>query len=153
MIGKLISSPIAWLQEHLSSRPERRVFEEERLVVDATEQIIKAMDGSGMSRAELARLLETSRANVTQLLDGRRNLTLRTLARIAFELDHRVEMSLRPLEEYGVKPLDLSEPVIYWTPEFVSHSEDQIDLLVADKGALEGDMSAIGTTGEYPLAA
>ena len=50
------------------------------LIVSVTEQIWAAMEAAGMNKAEVARALETSKANVTQLLSGQRNMTLSTLA-------------------------------------------------------------------------
>lgn len=52
------------------------------LIVSVTEQIWEALEASEMSKADLARALQTSKSNVTQLLDGTRNMTLSTLADI-----------------------------------------------------------------------
>lgn len=52
------------------------------LIVSVTEQIWEALEASEMSKADLSRALETSKSNVTQLLDGTRNMTLSTLADI-----------------------------------------------------------------------
>jgi plasmid maintenance system antidote protein VapI len=63
----------------------------ERLILEATEVIHELMVKEGVSRAELARLLHTSRSNVTNMLDGR-NMTLRTLAEVARVLGHRLRV-------------------------------------------------------------
>ncbi len=60
-------------------------------------RITAAMEASGVTRAELARRLGTSRAHVSALLNGERNLTLRTLREIASALDMRLEVDLTPL--------------------------------------------------------
>lgn len=74
----------------------RRRREQDRLVRAATEELGRAMAEAGISRADLARVLGTSRANVTAILSGERNLTLRTLADLASALGRRVEVSLEP---------------------------------------------------------
>jgi transcriptional regulator with XRE-family HTH domain len=48
-----------------------------------------------ISEAELARRLGVSRAYVTQLLGGKPNMTLATLAKIAIALDCEVQTTLR----------------------------------------------------------
>jgi len=54
----------------------------------------------GVSQSELARRLGTSRAHVTQILSGRRNLTLHTLAHVAAAAHCQVRLSVRPAN-YG----------------------------------------------------
>jgi predicted nucleotidyltransferase/DNA-binding XRE family transcriptional regulator len=74
-----------------------RGHEQERLVLEATDRISEAMEEAGISKADLARMLGTSRAHVSTLLSGERNMTLRTLADLAYVLGRRVEISLEPL--------------------------------------------------------
>jgi len=85
-----------WIERQSVTPKARRLYEQERLVAWATEKISEAMEEGNVSKADLARLLETSRANVTALLSGGRNMTLRTLADVACVLGHRVEVSLPP---------------------------------------------------------
>ena len=61
---------------------------EEDFILEITETICRCMTDSGVNRAELARRLGTSRANVTQILGGR-NFGVRTLARIAHALGRK----------------------------------------------------------------
>ncbi len=67
----------------------------EGLLWDVTEAIARAMDRRGITRAELARRLGTTPANVTQLLRGRRNMTLKSLARVAAALGMEPVIRLR----------------------------------------------------------
>lgn len=87
----------AWTQRQSLTLEDRRLYEQERLTLWATELISEAMDDGQISKADLARLLGTSRANVTALLSGQRNMTLRTLADVACVLDQRVSVTLEPL--------------------------------------------------------
>lgn len=65
----------------------------EGFVLEASEVIARAMKEKQVSRADLARRLGKSRAWITQVLSGRANLTLRTLAEIAWSLG--VELRLQ----------------------------------------------------------
>lgn len=82
------------------TRPERpttyeQLKEQERLILEATEVISRCMQERGVSKAELARRVGRSRAYLTQVLSGSRNMTLRTLADLAHALDCRVTMSAK----------------------------------------------------------
>lgn len=74
----------AWLDE---SAKNRHLLAQEALILEVSEAIWAALEKLEMTKADLSRALGSSKANVTQLLDGRRNMTLRTLADIAFTLD------------------------------------------------------------------
>lgn len=56
------------------------VYAQEAAMIDAAELIARALEASGLSRADLARRLGVSRAEVTARLKGERNITVRTLA-------------------------------------------------------------------------
>lgn len=56
------------------------LYAQEAAMVDAAELIAGALEASGMSRADLARALNISRAEVTARLKGERNITVRKLA-------------------------------------------------------------------------
>jgi antitoxin component HigA of HigAB toxin-antitoxin module len=68
----------------------KRMLRQEELIVDAQEEIARAMNRMAANRAQLAEGLGKSRAFVTQILSSGRNLTLRTWADIATALGHRV---------------------------------------------------------------
>lgn len=73
----------AWLDK---SEQNPRLLAQEALILEVSEAIWDALEKLKMSKADLARALGSSKANVTQLLDGSRNMTLRTLSDIAFTL-------------------------------------------------------------------
>jgi transcriptional regulator with XRE-family HTH domain len=79
----------SWINE---SDDNARLFAEEGLILDASEAVWLALKESEMSKSDLAKLLGTSKANITQLLNGNRNMTLRTLAAIAHALEFKVEV-------------------------------------------------------------
>jgi transcriptional regulator with XRE-family HTH domain len=85
-----------WLSE---SRENQRLFAQEGLILEATEELWAAMERTATNKADLAKLLNTSKANITQLLNGNRNLTLRTLADIAFALGQTVRIEIASAEK------------------------------------------------------
>ncbi|HEX8693457.1 MAG TPA: helix-turn-helix transcriptional regulator [Longimicrobium sp.] len=99
-----------WTERQTATPEARREYEQERLVLWTTEQIAGLMEQAGVSRAELARMLGTSRANVTALLSGARNMTLRTLAEVCHALGRRAEIRLEPLGELGESPVEETPP-------------------------------------------
>lgn len=74
-----------------------RLLEEERLILQAQELLCTLMERDEVSRAELARRIGSTRAHITQLLSGNRNLTLRTLAGLSHALGHRVALGIAPV--------------------------------------------------------
>jgi transcriptional regulator with XRE-family HTH domain len=93
----LASSELSWVDQQRADPEIARLHEQERLLIWVTEEICEYMDSAGLSRADLARRLGTSRANVSQLLSGERNLTLRSVADIAWACDARVKIQLHAL--------------------------------------------------------
>lgn len=79
------------LMDRFRKTPE---FELEGMLLSVNEQICKTMDDRGLSKSDLANLLNNSPAWVTKLLSGDQNLTLKTLATIACVLDLTVEINL-----------------------------------------------------------
>lgn len=63
-----------------------KLAEEERLIAEVTEAIWAAMEDAGCSKTELAQRLGASKGYVSQVLNGSRNMTLRTLADICHAL-------------------------------------------------------------------
>jgi transcriptional regulator with XRE-family HTH domain len=85
-------------EEFISDPKQRRVFEREALSLEATELIAALMEQGGVNRTELAKKLESSKAHVSQVLTGSRNMTLHTLADYLFALGHRAQIDAFPLE-------------------------------------------------------
>jgi plasmid maintenance system antidote protein VapI len=82
-----------------------RMFKEARQSVDYwvavpidefAEDVCVLMEKQGVSRAELARRLGTSRAYITKLLGGNANFTLETMTKVAMALGAAVHVHLAP---------------------------------------------------------
>jgi ribosome-binding protein aMBF1 (putative translation factor) len=88
-----------WINRQTTTPESHQLYEQERLVLWTAERVSKTMEKTSTSAADLARMLETSHANVTELLSGDHEMTLRTLAKVAYMLGQRVVISLEPLHE------------------------------------------------------
>ena len=85
------------LKDWLGEEPERaRLFAQEQLIVAVAEHIWEQMEQGGKNKSDIAAALGRSKAFITQLLNGTRNMTLRTLSDIAFALDSEVDVRFRP---------------------------------------------------------
>lgn len=88
--------------EQFIENPEnRRIYEQERLLGDATELLSRVMEVTRTKRGELAQRLGHSKAYVTQILRGNQNLTLRTLADAFLALNYRLVVVAEPLTAAG----------------------------------------------------
>jgi transcriptional regulator with XRE-family HTH domain len=77
----------------VSSTEEQRLYQHERLLVEATELISRMMEAERISRSQLADRLGKSKAFVTQTLRGKKNMTLRTLADFAWAIGYSVQLT------------------------------------------------------------
>jgi antitoxin component HigA of HigAB toxin-antitoxin module len=85
------------LDQFIANPENRKIYEQERLLVDATELLSTVMETTGTKRTELAQRLGKSKAYVTQILRGNQNLTLKTLADAFFALNHRLLVVAEPM--------------------------------------------------------
>jgi hypothetical protein len=97
----------------------RRLFQQERLILEVTESICEVMEKTSTSRSVLARLLGRTKGHITQLLSGRRNLTLRTWADMMTALGHQATVSYAPLTSeanvhYSIPTTPEVEVVAHW---------------------------------------
>lgn len=73
--------------DELMANPEfRKAFAIEGAIADASQLICDLLESKNMKQADLARLLGKTPAYVSQLLSGKTNVTLKTLAEVAYEL-------------------------------------------------------------------
>jgi transcriptional regulator with XRE-family HTH domain len=86
------------LHREILSHPEaRRAYEEETLYGEATETIAALLYSLQISKHEFAERLGVSPGRVSQILSGKANLTLRTLASMAWALGMHVTLAIEPL--------------------------------------------------------
>jgi len=78
-----------------------RVWQQERVIFEITERLCELMEEHRVSRSELAKRLRCSRGRVTQMLDGTRNMTIRTVSDLFWALGHQFHGMDRPLSTAG----------------------------------------------------
>ena len=71
----------------------RKLLAQEELILEVTETICELLEKEKISRKELADRLGKSKGFVSQLLNGGRNLTLRTVADILHVLGYRAYLT------------------------------------------------------------
>lgn len=69
-----------------------RYLAEERALIEATELIADRLEERGMKRSALADRLGIGRSEITQRLNGKRNLSIKTLAAMLHELGYRIRI-------------------------------------------------------------
>ena len=87
------------VEKFIEDAERRRIFEQESLAFEATELISSLMEEQKIKKSDLAKRIGKSKAYVTQLLGGTRNMTLHTFADLVFALGHRVEFNVAPQSE------------------------------------------------------
>lgn len=85
-----------WFQKKLEGFRDDSDCYAEELILDLTEQVISTMKKLDLNRTELAGRLGVSKAHVTRLLNGNRNITLKTMAALARALGCDVAVDLCP---------------------------------------------------------
>lgn len=102
------------MSESISTSPprhpkRRRVYEQERLIAEVTENILALLAAAGVSQRELAGRLGITEARVSHIVRGR-NLGLRSLSDIAWALGYRFELVPVPSEREGTPARNDPEP-------------------------------------------
>jgi len=77
----------------------RKLLAQEELILEVTETICDILEDEKISRKELADRLGKSKGFVSQLLNGGRNLTLRTVADILHVLGYKVSLTPQKLKQ------------------------------------------------------
>lgn len=96
-MNTIVTDPKGYnFEEGLARAKTRLAYYEEdiRLVISA--RLIDALEAQRISRSDFARRLKVSPAYVTKILRGNANLSLESLAKIAFALDMRWECLMVP---------------------------------------------------------
>lgn len=97
---------------------EMKLYLQEKLILEVTECIADFMQRKGIKKSELAKKLDKTKGYITQLLNGRANMTLRTVADVMWALDCSLTVDVHPLGfetriESGVE-YDLPSEADFW---------------------------------------
>jgi len=90
--------------EELTDTPEElRLYLQERAIEAVTAMICRLMEKKGVSRSQMADRLGKVPGWITQVLDGEKNKTIRTLSDLLWVLDETLEFSTRPVASLGAQ--------------------------------------------------
>jgi transcriptional regulator with XRE-family HTH domain len=101
------------LEKYLEDPEFARLMAQGDLIMEVTETLCELLEKEKVSRKELADRLGKSKGFVSQVLNGGRNLTLRTVADILHVLGYKV--SLIPYKEGQEEQCDIHEPQLWHT--------------------------------------
>ncbi|MBW2053975.1 MAG: helix-turn-helix transcriptional regulator, partial [Deltaproteobacteria bacterium] len=87
---------MALIEEHLKDKEYHRLYNQERVILEVTEALCEYMEDHDISRIGLARRLNKNKSFISQVLNGGRNLTLRTLADFLWALECEPRFNLVP---------------------------------------------------------
>lgn len=104
------------VQDDMQDTDFRKLLAQEELILEVTEFICKLMGDKNITRKQLADLLGKSKGFVSQLLNGGRNLTLRTVADIFYVLEYKIPQITARKE---VRQKEVSEIIEFstWQPK------------------------------------
>jgi transcriptional regulator with XRE-family HTH domain len=89
--------PKSYFEEFIADSSRRRLIHQEMFILEATECLARLLEREGVSKAELAERLGKSKAFVTQVLAGGRNMTMRTFADILTALGYQGKITAQPI--------------------------------------------------------
>jgi len=116
-----------WFKQLLEEGENDPDYLTEKVLLEVTEQIYRRMQDAGLRASDLADRLGVSRSFVSQLLNGKPNMTIRTLVGVAHALDQRVHVNLRPA---GARAI-VSEYNRRLTEVCPVHEEDRLEVSLA----------------------
>ncbi len=107
------------------------------LIMEVTETICELLEKEKVSRKELAERLGKTKGFVSQLLNGGRNLTLRTVADILHVLDYKVSLTPQKIRQesnviqFQTRQTNPKRPNHNWEPLEVSNADNYRDKTAA----------------------
>lgn len=93
--------------ESVSAEEQLSIYED--VVMNTTEDLLCRMDDCAISRAEIARRVGKSRSTISRMLDGDRNMTLRTLVKLAAALGMRPRITFVDIRSGDDRVVSLRE--------------------------------------------
>jgi len=96
--------------DELMQNPEfKRLYAIEGLIADTAQMISDLLEKRRIKQADLARRLNKTPAFVSQLLNGKANMTVHTLAEVIFALEATVKISAQDLSASACEEVDESQ--------------------------------------------
>ncbi len=85
------------VEEFISTPEGKAAFEQERAILEVTILIRRILKEENLTKSDLASRMNRSKSYVTQLLDGRANMTVRTIADVMTALGRSLHFADGPL--------------------------------------------------------
>lgn len=106
-----MAKAFGWLKEERTKRGKDYKYYLYRLINETTFKIESLMELHNLSKKQLAERLGVSKATVSRILSGNRNMTLETLTKVAYALGCRPQIELKPLiaDEFEEIEVNLQE--------------------------------------------
>ncbi len=124
------------LDKYLEDPEFARLMAQGDLIMEVTETLCELLEKEKISRKELADRLGKTKGFVSQLLNGGRNLTLRTVADILHVLGYRA--SLTPFKEGGQRQeRNDQERTTYIPPKSPEVIQESFEFPYADGYSIE----------------
>lgn len=98
------------LEKYMEDPEAAKLVIQGELIMEVTETICELLEKEQISRKELAERLGKSKGFVSQLLNGGRNLTLRTVADILHVLGYKVTLTPHKIEQRKGRETSIGQP-------------------------------------------
>lgn len=72
-----------------------RLKMQEHLILDVTENFCEILENEGVNRSSLAKIMGKTKGYISQILNGGRNLTLRSMADLAYHLGYNITIQFQ----------------------------------------------------------
>ena len=79
-------------EKYIKDKDFERIMMQEDLIMDVTETFCEILERERINKSTLAKLMGKTKGYLSQLLGGGRNLTLRSMADLAFHLGYIVKV-------------------------------------------------------------
>jgi transcriptional regulator with XRE-family HTH domain len=120
------------LDKYLEDPEFARLMAQGDLIMEVTETLCELLQKEHVSRKELAERLGKTKGFVSQLLNGGRNLTLRTVADILHVLGYKVTLTSYKEEEKGQKSNIIELQTLYIPPKKPTENWEKLEVSRAD---------------------
>jgi len=80
-------------EEYIEDKEFERLMAQEDLIMDVTERFCALLEEEEINKSTLSKIMNKTKGYVSQVLNGGRNLTLRSMADIAYSLGYTVRVA------------------------------------------------------------
>jgi transcriptional regulator with XRE-family HTH domain len=87
-------SEITLFDKYMEDEDFARLMAQEDLIMDVTESFCEVLEREKINRSDLAKKMGKTKGYISQLLNGGKNLTLRSISDLAFSLGRSVKFSV-----------------------------------------------------------